>query len=285
MECLLATVFFIGCLFLMLLLSGSVHSTSRRHNRVYEQLAGRFRGHAFRGNWWRLPHLRFQHGESRVLVDSFPSRQGPDRRMTRVQIEWPEDSLFAEIRSAGRRANRRDGATDGAGLRDVSLRTIGRYDYYVVTNDAASVHSLLTDGVQWHLDALHESLRESPLNLRIAYGRIVIHKSRWLTAFHELEPFVQQCLDLYDQAMIARTAGIAFLGENEAQVVNAKCPICGGRIDDDLVFCSRCKTPHHAECWAYNRVCSTYGCGTTEYRRPQGKEPTRDVPRPFNKPR
>jgi hypothetical protein len=38
------------------------------------------------------------------------------------------------------------------------------------------------------------------------------------------------------------------------------CPVCGEAMTARVVVCARCRTPHHAECWAYVGQCSTYGC-------------------------
>jgi hypothetical protein len=38
------------------------------------------------------------------------------------------------------------------------------------------------------------------------------------------------------------------------------CRVCGVAMEASIVFCSRCRTPHHEECWAYNGMCSTYAC-------------------------
>ncbi len=40
------------------------------------------------------------------------------------------------------------------------------------------------------------------------------------------------------------------------------CQICGEELAESLVWCSQCKTPHHADCWQFNNGCSTYGCGS-----------------------
>ena len=40
------------------------------------------------------------------------------------------------------------------------------------------------------------------------------------------------------------------------------CQICGEPLDDTTVVCCRkCKTPHHRDCWRYNRGCAVFGCG------------------------
>jgi hypothetical protein len=38
------------------------------------------------------------------------------------------------------------------------------------------------------------------------------------------------------------------------------CLVCGTGMDDVVVRCELCKTPHHAECWTYVGQCSTYAC-------------------------
>ena len=38
------------------------------------------------------------------------------------------------------------------------------------------------------------------------------------------------------------------------------CRVCGSGLSQPLVECPTCSTPHHADCWEYNRGCSIYGC-------------------------
>lgn len=38
------------------------------------------------------------------------------------------------------------------------------------------------------------------------------------------------------------------------------CPVCGTGLRDRVVKCEGCRTPHHADCWAYMGRCSTYAC-------------------------
>jgi hypothetical protein len=39
-----------------------------------------------------------------------------------------------------------------------------------------------------------------------------------------------------------------------------ECQVCGAGMNDHVVYCAKCRTPHHEECWVYNGACSTYGC-------------------------
>lgn len=41
---------------------------------------------------------------------------------------------------------------------------------------------------------------------------------------------------------------------------DAHCGVCGDPFGADVVRCSLCETPHHAECWSYMGGCTTYAC-------------------------
>ena len=43
-----------------------------------------------------------------------------------------------------------------------------------------------------------------------------------------------------------------------------ECPVCGDYDTiDNAVNCDICETPHHRDCYEYNRGCATYGCKET----------------------
>jgi len=46
----------------------------------------------------------------------------------------------------------------------------------------------------------------------------------------------------------------------DLRIEKGRCPVCGSDLKERLVFCSRCRMPHHEECWSYTGICSTYGC-------------------------
>lgn len=43
------------------------------------------------------------------------------------------------------------------------------------------------------------------------------------------------------------------------------CLVCGTALKDSVVHCTKCRTPHHEECWQYAGKCSTFACGETTY--------------------
>jgi hypothetical protein len=46
-----------------------------------------------------------------------------------------------------------------------------------------------------------------------------------------------------------------------------ECQVCGERMETRVVFCAKCRTPHHEECWTYVGQCSTYGCREIRFTR------------------
>lgn len=52
----------------------------------------------------------------------------------------------------------------------------------------------------------------------------------------------------------------------EVRISGGLCPVCGTGLRDRLVKCERCRTPQHAECWAYLGRCATYACRGTRAR-------------------
>ncbi|HXX94467.1 MAG TPA: RING finger protein [Planctomycetota bacterium] len=55
----------------------------------------------------------------------------------------------------------------------------------------------------------------------------------------------------------------------EVRSEEGECRICGSVLAEGhrVVSCSRCRTPHHLECWKYNGRCSTFACGETRFER------------------
>lgn len=61
----------------------------------------------------------------------------------------------------------------------------------------------------------------------------------------------------------------ARLGVGEARLeTSGECQVCCSALEDRIVLCAKCRTPHHEECWLYNGACSTYACREIRSTRP-----------------
>ena len=137
--------------------------------------------------------------------------------------------------------------------------------------DEEAVRRFLSDGVRWQIIRLLELSGGGPLYISIHGGHICIQKPRPIRTFAALKIFIERSLELYDQAMITQAVGIEFIESGEAAALeHVICKVCGEEIvGHEMVYCQRCKTPHHGDCWQYAGSCSVYGCLEKSYRRPQ----------------
>ncbi len=269
MEC-FAT--FIGILILFALLVGFGGRGKTRSSRLYatfQRLALQYGGTCQRHGWLTYPSAHFSYRSAHVTVrvtNYGPNRvrQGP---MTLVVVQWPDFGFRCEIVSP--RLPPR--VSPQHGLRDCSVSSpdFGRH-FSVRATDVGAATSLLNGTVQLQIDNLRTSPIPSPLRVEFGSGNLQICKSKVLRFYPDLVEFVQRALDLYDQLLLTSSRGIEFLEQQSFQPLEeVKCQVCGEEIRDDLVFCRRCKTPHHRECWQYNGACSVFGCGETHFGIPQ----------------
>ncbi len=53
-----------------------------------------------------------------------------------------------------------------------------------------------------------------------------------------------------------------------AALSESLCQVCGSTMGQPpVVYCRRCRTPHHEECWVYAGRCSTFACQEREFAR------------------
>jgi hypothetical protein len=46
-----------------------------------------------------------------------------------------------------------------------------------------------------------------------------------------------------------------------------ECQVCLEKMESRVVYCAKCRTPAHEECWSYIGMCSTYGCREIRFER------------------
>jgi hypothetical protein len=266
MECLL-TLFVLMILFTVVIRTTAGGESRSARRRSYQHLAKQFSGVYVSGGLFGTPTVRMRYGETVAFLTETSAR-GPYRgKCTQMQINWPDARFRVEIRMD-------DGVPRQAALRGLQEVKLGQEEFdrqfEVRGDDEREVRQLLSEGVRWQIDRLAQLFAKDELYILISNGRIFIQKPQIIRKYSELHEFVHRSLEFYDQAMITRAVGIEFVQSDRVQTLeNVICKICGEEISIDLVFCQRCKTPHHGECWQYARSCSVYGCGETAYQRPQ----------------
>lgn len=261
------------CFILLVIIAGSVavawfgRTRSREVQAAFASVARWYRGVYLRNSWLVPPVMVIPYGDEKIVVSV--TRHALGRKCTQARIPWAANDSVVQIRS--NQANLR-GATNGHML----LLHQDEWDrqFVVETNDDAAARQLLTGGVQSAVIMLSRIRQTGGVDISIGLGEFVVQKLAVLDQPAELSAFVRHVLELYDQASLSRSWGIDFIDHTQAQVLeDAKCPVCGDLITEGMVFCSRCKTPHHRDCWTYCGKCATYGCGETNFVYPRVAKP------------
>lgn len=116
--------------------------------------------------------------------------------------------------------------------------------FSVRTNQFEQVNKVLNYNVPSLLIRLLDSTQPNELNISIKRGKLLIQKPGFLKDLLPLHNFIRYSLELFDQLMLFSTEGLHFLNENNATILESiTCPICNGRIIEQMVICERCPPP------------------------------------------
>ncbi len=249
----------------------SVRAQSRMDvwNQAFAWVSRRFGGQLSMGGWFHQPQWRLLYGETFVRLTTYLVGGGRSRvRMVELIGQFPGERLRLEVFPRSADTSLLSVAADLGPLLipgDDFAST-----WTILASDAAEARHVLTPQVRYHLQQLRRTPEWSDVSLSIRPGWLVVRR-KWVSVRPvDLETFVEQALGLVDQLLLTRTIGIDFLEERQVQVIDdARCLVCGEGLMTDLVYCRRCKTPHHRECWEYSGGCSTYGCRETQFLVPQ----------------
>jgi hypothetical protein len=239
---------------------------NRSHSRDLQQafisVARWYHGRMEKRGWLGMPSVRIPYNHADVDVGIGIGDNG--RKCTQSTVEWPEFEASVRVFSNqfGMRTFAKRGSVKSGDAEWDRLFTIESLnpDY---------ARTLITGGVRSAILMLSRIRKSGGVDVRFGGGELVVQKLMVLDQASELSAFVRHTMEIFDQACLARTTGIEFVDTDLHLIQDAKCPICGDLIEDDLVFCCRCKTPHHRECWQYNGKCATYACGEMSYAAPR----------------
>jgi len=237
---------------------------------MFRQLASKYRGHLSSSGWFSRRALRFQYAETPVIV--VQDRRNRIGRYTDVWFHWPDPHTQLHICPVRHPIPQRFVENMQ------TLDSTGDQFYWrnrVHTLDSREALQILSETVKWHIEQLRQYLPNRAIEVRVHRGRLLVRKHAWFKEYDQVDHFVSLALGLYDQMILTRSVGIEFVDNDQLQPIESvRCQVCGEEIVTDMVFCRRCKTPHHRECWDYTGICSVYGCRETEYVMPRVAAPT-----------
>ncbi len=267
MECIFAIIVLLA---IVIAFAAQKWGSASGINNAYAKLAARFSGKLARGGWFRKPSVRFIWHGTQVEVTA-RGASGGGGSYTEVTLRWPDSALSVEVYPAGVWSR----VTRLLGNGSMRIGTVAFDEHYVInTNSQEGAARLLSTGVQWHIDRLSRLFNTGDFYLSLVDGVLEIRKKQFIRTHAELDSFVRLCLELYEQALLTRSEGIAFVASDLPEEP-PKCQVCGEEVLSEMVTCRRCLTPHHKECWHYYGSCTTYGCGETRYDEPRLPIPSR----------
>jgi len=233
----------------------------------YERLASRYGGRCEPGGLFSTPSVRFSHDDAWVTIDISVTGGKHKTYYTQARFCSPRLGIRCEVYPEGlwSRVGKLMGMVDvEIGSPDFDRR------YIISGSDPATLRSLLNPVVQSQIERLHGFLGNSDIYVAFSRGTLLVKKRSLISNRTLLQQFVQMAVELYDQAVQDLDEGIEFVRRTEApKASEVICQICGEPITSQVVFCRRCKTPHHLDCWQYYGACSTYGCRETRYLLPK----------------
>ncbi len=235
-------------------------------------LASRYRGFFKPGGLWRAPSLMFRYaGGARVQIQYLKTSARGGRPYFQMLVDWPEgpECWVADLEHAGRVTERGRRLSPIATNRDMQQE-------FIVRGDPASTPSLLSDAVLWRLNQLRGFGPQHDVEMSVENGVFSVRVDGPFRQREDVGQFVELALSLYDQVKLSQCRGIAFVEDQSNVVHEAKCGVCKAEILTDMVFCRKCKTPHHADCWQYFGKCTVFGCGEEHCITPRIANPSAD---------
>ena len=270
MECVgLGLVLLIVAVLVTVYLSVRAQSRMDVWNQAFAWVSRRFGGQLSLGGWFHQPHWRLHYGETFVRLTTYTVRGSPGKtRIVELIAQFADERCRLEVfpRSADTRLFSIPVDLTPALLPGEDFPNA----WTILASDEAEARMLLSPQVRFHLEQLRRVPEWSDVNLSVRAGWLVVRRKWTSKRPADLEMFVELALGLVEQLQLTRSMGIDFVEDGQVKVIDdARCLVCGEGLLTDLVYCRRCKTPHHRDCWDYSGGCSTYGCRETQFLIPQ----------------
>lgn len=144
--------------------------------------------------------------------------------------------------------------------------------YQLYTQHFAWARKLLSGGASSSLRQINALLDNRPCGLHIEREQFALRFRFPLDAPNRLCQLIELGLDVGDQLGLQERGDIELSNQTESRRNNnLHCPVCGGTLEHEIVYCRACGAPHHLDCWRYLGRCSLFGCRETHYQQHRRK--------------
>lgn len=142
--------------------------------------------------------------------------------------------------------------------------------FAVEGNDAEFIRSWLSPETRSHVYGLQRAVGvDRFFRISLAGRRLLVESDR---PVHE-DPALVGVVLLANRIAELALQSLGVTPDEEVRVIaishapapGASCQVCGDPLGEQPVLCTRCRTPHHRECWEYVGGCSTFACQTREF--------------------
>jgi hypothetical protein len=250
----IALIFIIG-----FIVFGITYSTRHRELNRFAQV---WRGRISRDGPWEFPQVVFQLGDNRTTLSY--SQQGTEIQ-THLTISLYDIRVRLELQPQG--ILKRLGKY--LGMQDIEVGDCPFDAAFIIQgSNERGIREFLTADVRAAIMSLATCGpdRKFDLHLQLGSGSLRITKHEQFTSEADLSKFVRSSFVLLRLIQKPVADGIEFI-EQAPQIATkeTQCQVCGDPLLEKIVFCMKCKTPHHLDCWQYFGTCSVYGCGNKRY--------------------
>ena len=241
---------------------------SGRKFRAYRQLAQRYRGGYENRGLSEPPTVNFSYNSSTVRVGLAPPIPGqPLPPRTRIVIRFAKGLPFRlELAPVARPAP----PQPPRGTRPI-LCGDAEFDraFIVQANDPEMARNFLQPEVRRALGLLQRIAPPGGMLISINPERLLVQVDRNLAVQTDaLATAVHQALAIHDALITGVAAklaeGVEVIDNGPVAAAEAGpplCKVCGQSIEDaPRMTCTKCKAPHHQDCWEFIGGCSIFGC-------------------------
>lgn len=201
------------------------------------------------------PRLVFKYGDAQCVLNSVGGRS--HNRRTQLKIAWPNRKLKLFISSLGEPV----GIMKAWGLKKVDFDSDPKSPFHVYSNAPEKALELVNSTTAWQIQQLIKHAGDTGVEIFLSSGQLKIIKPNYIKQELLLDDFVRFGLGLFDQFKLAISKDLEFVKQSNVVVVSdIICPVCSVQVQENIVTCVRCKTPHCADCWEYNGQCATFAC-------------------------
>jgi hypothetical protein len=230
--------------------------------QVYQRFGEAYDGQLHDRQLFESPKVSFVFRASRALLSIYESSDQPPQFYTQltytIPAGWPH-----RLEVFPQRFEEKD--VKYLNVDDIRIGA-PEFDrrFVIKSNDADFARAFLDEKARVSVEELRNQAGNDKILISVNSSRLLVRKASILAEYLDVIRFAELSGQLYDRLFRfwEKASGIEIMEEAESAPGDPVCQVCGAPVPADLrVYCRRCRTPHHRDCWEFNGQCSTYACG------------------------